>query len=543
MDENNNFQNMGPDPSLLSGNPQPQGNPYGQPQQPDPYAQPQQPDPYAQPQQADPYAQPQANPYGQPQGDPYAQPQQADPYAQPQANPYGQPQANPYGQPQGDPYGQSQADPYAQSGPAMEYSNQPSQDFGYQPGPGAAAQAPQPPKKKTGLIIGIIIAAVVLIGGGIAAFFLLRGSSDGKDGAEKVCKKFLNAYGDLDVDEMYECFPEEMVAGIAGSDFSGSKKEVEQAMSFLKGMFEIDDIEIENSEFLSDSELSTAQDKFNKANNCNVKFEKGARVNSKFTMKISFLGQSQEEEQKMAFICAYKGKKWYIIDASEDGKIEDEITEEEITTESEVDDGLDDMTEDDTEDDDSDESEAFVSTASSKVVDAPAGLSDKLEDLQFSFEGNIYSIPFPLADLPSDWHLIFDLDEDEKNIAAGESSYSNGYRNDKYDSSCSVYITVKNNTNAEIPYEQGEVTSFTLSIAYCEDGGQVPEVIFPKGITWGSTEEDIKNAYGDDYSVYDTSDGETRTITFSMNDYADTVSFYIDHEDGLNYVYLNHYEY
>ena len=538
MDENNNFQNMGPDPNLLSGNPQPQADPYAQPQT----------DPYAQP-QGDPYAQPQADPYAQPQGDPYAQ-QQANPYGQPQGDPYAQPQANPYGQPQGDPYAQQQASPYgqpqAQSGPAMEYNNQPSQDYGYQAGPAMNAQPPQPPKKKkTGLIIGIIAAAVLLIGGGIAAFFLFfNGSSDGKDGAEAVCKKFLNAYGDLDVNEMFECFPKEMSQGLVGSEFSGSKKELEQTLSFLKGMFEINDIKAESSELLSDSELQSVTDKFNKNNNCSVKFDKGAKVEMSFTMKVSFMGQSQEEDTDITFFCGYKDKKWYIIDANQDGSIDD-ITEEmtEATTEAIVDYEKPATETDLDNDDDDDDDEPFVSTAQSHTVDAPAGLSDKLEDMQFSFEGNIYKVPFPVADLPSDWGLIFELDDDEKNIAAGETSYSNGYKNDKYDNACSVYVSVKNNTTAEIPYEKGDVTSFTLSVAYCDDGAALPELILPKGITWGSTEDDIKAAYGDDYSVYDTSDGETRTITYSLNDYADTIALYIDHEDGLNYVYINHYEY
>ena len=42
----------------------------------------------------------------------------------------------------------------------------------------------------------------LLIGGGIAAFFLLRGDSDDIKGAEKVCEKFLDAYGDLDAKAM-----------------------------------------------------------------------------------------------------------------------------------------------------------------------------------------------------------------------------------------------------------------------------------------------------------------------------------------------------
>ena len=160
-------------PPQQQGYPQaPQGNPYGQPQQPpqqaNPYGQPQQPqaNPYGQPQpQANPYGQPQqpqANPYGQPQpqANPSGQPQQpqANPYgqppqaAQPQANPYGQPQpqANPYGQPQqpqANPYGQPQqpqANPYGQpQQPQANPYGQPQQPPGY-PQQGGYPQAANP---------------------------------------------------------------------------------------------------------------------------------------------------------------------------------------------------------------------------------------------------------------------------------------------------------------------------------------------------------------------------------------------------------------
>lgn len=527
MDENNNFSNMGPDPSILSGNPQqPQGNPYGQPQG----------DPYAQP-QGDPYAQ-QTNGFNQ-----YSQPQQPD------MNQYGQ-------QPQGDPYAQQpQGNQFSQQPqPAMEFNSQPQQDFGYQqPAAQMGGQPPVPPKKKkTGLIIGIIVAAIVLIGGGIAAYFLFfNKASDGLDGAEKVCKEFLEAYGELDVDKMFENIPKEATKGIGMSDLSGDRKQVEQTLEFLKGLFEIDDIKVEDSEILEGSDFDSYVDKFNTDNNCSLSFDKGAKVKMSCVIKVSFFGQSEEEEQELTFICGYKDKKWYIIDADE-GKSDndlDEITTEATTDDADMDD-LDDSTEADIDDDDMDddvddeEGEPFVSTAPSKTVEAPAEVGDKLEDLKFSFDGKVYQIPFAISELPSDWKMIFELDEDEKNIAAGETSYSNGYRNDKYDNSCSLYVSVSNDTDKEIPYEEGKVTSFSFNIAYC-DSDNYPELILPKGITWGSNEDDIKAAYGTDYSTYDSTDGDYRILTFSLSGegYYDTITFYVDHEDGLNNFSMSHSEY
>ena len=434
----------------------------------------------------------------------------------------------------------------------MEFNSQPQQpEFEPYPQTQQPGGFQEPPKKKkTGLIIGIIIAAVVLIGGGIAAYFLFfrsgSGSSDIK-GAEAVCKEFLEAYSDLNVDKMFKCVPEEFTEGVGMGDLSGDKKEVEQTLEFLKGMFEIDDIKILESEMLSDSDLSSVTDKVNSRNNTNLTFDKGAKVKASFVVKVSLFGQSQEEESEITFTCGYRNKRWYIIDSSDNGSNDDyeEITTEEITevetTESDSDNDLDDSTEAD-QDDDDDEEVPFTSTAPSKVVEAPAGMSENLEDMELSFDGKVLKVPFALSEFPSDWKLVFELDEDEKTIAAGETSYSRGYRNEKYDSACNAYLNVKNETDKDIPYEEGSVIGVTISIAY-NNGGEIPEVILPKGITWGSNEDDIKAAYGDDYSVYDTSDGDTRTLTFNMNDYKDTISLYIDKEDGLNYIYINHYEY
>jgi len=146
--------------------PQQPQNPYGQQPQQQPYGQqPQQPqNPYGQqPQQPQ---QPQ-NPYGQ-------QPPQQNPYGQqpPQQNPYGQqpPQQNPYGQqpPQQNPYGQQppQQNPYQQPPQQNPYGQQPPQ--------GPSGQFPPagpdgPKRKRTGLIIALavgiplVLAAIITV--------------------------------------------------------------------------------------------------------------------------------------------------------------------------------------------------------------------------------------------------------------------------------------------------------------------------------------------------------------------------------------------
>ena len=531
MDENNNFPNMGPDPNLLSGN-QPQDPYAGQPQ--DPYAgQPQ--DPYAgQPQ--DPYAGQQQESYSGQSQNPYGQQQES--YSGQSQNPYGQQQESYSGQSQ-NPYGQPQApqNPYGQ--PAMQFNDgaqqgaQPGAQMGFTPPPITPEVVK---KKKKGLIIGIIIAAVVLIGGGIAAFFLLRGDSDDIKGAEKVCEKFLDAYGDLDAKAMFDCFPEGTIKGTGMDELGTSEKEAETYLNMLKGMFSIDNIKVVSSEELSDSDLSDYIDDYNDENGKSISADKGARVEMSCDIKVSAFGMEETDTSEMTFICAYIKGKWYIIDADEDddeAEIDDGMDDwDENTTEAQIDDDSDDDLDNDNDDHDSD--------VPSKLADVPNGLSDNLSDLSFYFDGNIYTIPFDYSEFDTNtWKMSYDLDEDDKVLGSGESAYSIGFSSDKYDQYLSFYITVSNYTNADVDFEKGVVSSFNVAIDYTS--GDVPEMIMPKGITWGSNKADIENAYGEPNSTYDSSSLDYETMTYSVNDF-DSITFRVSDDKGLCGVDIYHYQ-
>ena len=592
--DGNNMNPMGPDPNMFGGQQpqqfgQPQGgqNPYGQPQQgQNPYGQPQQ---YGQPQapQGGQYGQSQQgqNPYGQPQQ--YGQPQapQGGQYGQPQApqgGQYGQPQApqggqNPYGQ-QGGQFGQPQApqggqNPYGQQGgqyggqpsaqPGMVYNDtsasnaytQPQPGFG---GPGSGGS--KPPKSgggnKTGLIIGIAAGAVVLIGIIVAAILILGGKNI--KGAEQASLGFVQAYSELDFEKMLEYVPEEIASS---DDYEFNEEDSEEMAELLESFgFELKDPEIVESERLDPKATAKEMnDKFD----TEFKFKNAARVVIDATMSITFFDETSEDDVEFEFTCGKIGGKWYIIDLEDNSDEVFEEEEEDLEGDIDTDDNDDDdddletatIDEDEEGDpsangeDDSDSEDGEyedissiaeiidMSTAPSHVVDAPAGVSDDYKDMCFSFEGTVYTMPFSLKELSSDWVLneSYFYKEDEE-LEPGDDSSSNQHENENYDEWFDLYLATCNPTEETIAYEDSYVKEFDADIDYC-DTDNYPELILSKGITWGSSLQDIYDAYGDANSVYMGYDNSYVYLYYYIDEYGfDELTLEVSFEKGLTRV-------
>ena len=519
MDENN-MNPMGPDPNLFSGQPQQPQFDQAQPQQPQ-FNQ-------AQPQQ--PGFQPQ-----QPQFD-QAQPQQPQ---QPGFQPQGQPGVQQPG------------------GPGMVYQDpaygQPPQQPG---GPGMGQPgAPQPPKKgNVGLIIGIIAAVVVLIGVLVGVLI----SSRNINGAKDVSLKFVESIGNLDFQSALECVPEELRDNEDFGFVNGDDEEMQQTIDLLKGFgFSIDDVEITSAERLDKKDIKEKNADFNTENGTNVKFKNAAKVDVTGIVSMSFLGQEKSEDLDFSFICAKIKGKWYIVDVDDHGEgildgeeeleeeeeeaeaaeaeAEEQDTEEEDATEASED--AEDVSQDDEESSDGEDISSIEdvldkSTAESHVVDVPDGVSDDPADLTFSFEGDVYTITFPVADLGSDWvcEESYFYKEDEE-LDAGDTASTYNYDNSKYDDYFYLYIGTCNTTEDTIAYKDSDVRSIDADIAYCDEDNY-PEMILSKGITWHSSLQDIYDAYGEPSSLYEGYDGEYIYLYYYF-DHSDELCLTVDYEDGV----------
>ena len=481
--DGNNMNPMGPDPNLM----------YGQPQQP------MQPDFGGQP-----------------------QPMQPDFGAQPQAPMGGQP-------------GMVYQDP--------GYGQQP--PVGGQPGFGGQPGGPNPPKSggsKTGLIIGIIAGAVVLLGIICAVLFV---SSRNIKGAEEVSVKFMNAFSELDFPTMVECIPDELKDDDAFEFLND--EETESSLALMKGFgFKIDDIEVKESRRIDPKKLTKD---FNADHGTKMKFSNAAEVDVKGTMFVSFLGESQEAEMDYTFTCGKSKGKWYIVNLDDHGEgvLNEDIVEEEPTTEEEVD-KEEPTTEEEEEEASDDEADQESSgddevgsiteildknTCPSKVAEVPAGVEDDPSSMSFALDGKAFKLPQKVSDLDSDWVLDDEyFTKGDEELDADDTSGSYQYKNSNYDDWFYLYISTCNPTDDTVAYEDSQIRTFDADIKWIDEGGAYPEVILPKGITWGSSLQDVYDAYGDADSIY-TYDDETVYLYYYF-EHGDELCIQLDYEKGVN---------
>ncbi len=432
-----------------------------------------------------------------------------------------------------------------------------------------SASAPSTPSggggKKTGLIIGIAAGAVALIGIIVAVVLLLGGKNI--KGAEEVSLKFMESFAELDAESMTECFPMEII-GTDGEDaiseMTDGLEEMVDELEEYNVEFSLKDIEITDSERLDPKPIN---EDFNKDFGQDVKFKNCAKVNVTSKMSMEVFGQTMDEPFDAEFTCAKIKNKWYIIDIVSEDDNEDlfgsddleedteEDTEEAIldedktaedteeTTEAEKD-TTEEATEQDTEEadnsgDDSDEIDTIkealaYNTAPSYLVDVPEGVGSDLFSLTFSFDGKVYSLPCSVSEVPSEWVLNEEyFYKGDEELDPGDTTSSNRYENEKYDEWFDFYIATYNPSSAAgaVAYEDSSICTVSADINYV-DTDSYPDAVLPKGITWGSSLQDIYDCYGEPYSVYESWDGEGCSLTYSSDQY-DTVYLNVDFKNGL----------
>ncbi len=478
---------------------------------------------------------------GQPQFDPNAQfQQQYD-----QAQQFGQQQydqAQQFGQQQYDQaqqFGQQGFDPNAGM-QQMQYQSDSEPSFN----PNIASpmgQAPMPPapapekKSKKGLIIGLSIAGVLLVAAALLIFvfdvFHIFKKDKGNDSAEAVVKQFIQAIGDADADKLMECVPKEAMGAL--SEYGTSKEEIQQALSLMKGFGLKVDGNVTSEEDMSVDEVKAAAPS---ASSLNI--SAGKRVKATVNMKMSLMGEEQNQTNDVTFICAKIDGKWYIVnsDASEDDFIDTEATTETPLTPPDTQATSEDNTQATTE-----ASKPGVDNAPSKVVTPPAGLSDSLWDTQISFDGHVLTLPCSLADLGDKWKLEDELSEKDKTLQPKDTSDSYSLTADGIDEWFYGYVSFVNDKTTVSGATDGKIYYMDLDIDYVEDPTKVPEVILPKGITWGSNSSDIKKAYGEPSYLSDEEGYDKIYMYYYDDSYDREFDFTLDRETGLEEIRVYNY--
>lgn len=207
------------------------------------------------------------------------------------------------------------------------------------------------------------------------------------------------------------------------------------------------------------------------------------------------------------------------LEKSEDDSIEEDVDIKEDTEEVEKE-----------ESDDSKQEEDDNKKAKTTVSDQ---LSSNWKDLQFQLNGQVLTLPCDYSDIEA-LGYSFDL---------SDYGYENGYILNPGDSTFST-IYLENAEGAELSVGfintgdeakdilECQIWSITGNVAY-ED--VVPDLVFPGGITWGDSLEDVEAAYGplDEEQIYTSDDGEMKAYYYEGDDGERMdVDIYINDADG-----------
>lgn len=478
-------------------------------------------------------------PYGQSQ---YGHPVQQQgavnyPYTHPQQgaftqSPYGQMTnentqvMNPYSQaPVGQQNGQSasSASPYGQSSSSRQIGQQSfgQQTFG-QPQFGQQSfgqqtygqqqfgqQFGQPPKKKgnKGLIIGLIIAAVLVVGGIIAIFAsgAFGTAKGGFDDPTEAIITFFDGFNARDNDVVRSTFPSNLNED-ASSDIENLLDDLNEADDSVE--FDVDSIDFSDATKLTKSEAS--------------KYGKGIKEAYEYDIDVEFTqdyqGSRVTATEPCRFVTIKWKNKWFNIYVKLDQKNIEVIDWGDVDN-------------DDYDDDD-------YSWDEDDNQDYQAGSIDlsELINAKVTINGNDYQFPIKYDDVKDDLPVDFEYGDHKGNekISAGNSG-SDYYQleKDAYDEYLYSYISMANPTDQELVAKDAYIYVLSMDISSC-DTSDVPQIVFPGGITWGSTKEEIIAAYGtpeydSDYTTtYTTTDGGYSSIDFAFDDEGklDSIYFY-----------------
>ncbi len=166
------------------------------------------------------------------------------------------------------------------------------------------------------------------------------------------------------------------------------------------------------------------------------------------------------------------------------------------------------------------DSEATVTDATvtdASLTDASAtdanGLLYDLYSKELIFDGHTYTIPFDYSKIMEKYS--FELSdygyEEGYKLSSGDMITGTiALENKDMDKNVSIWVGFINDTDSAADLKDTSVNSFRMDVRWAESD-DYPELILPGNITWGSTAEDIIDAYGepDEAPVYSEEYGYT----------------------------------
>lgn len=147
-----------------------------------------------------------------------------------------------------------------------------------------------------------------------------------------------------------------------------------------------------------------------------------------------------------------------------------------------------------------------------KLYKGPSLLGKSFSDFAFKYEGNLYTLPIPVKKLIDDgWSFARG-----SSIRVQCGTTAEGVILRKGNIAVSVIVH-----NYDLKYARTPINCYAVSLSACVDGPNV-NLLMPKGITLGSGEEELVQAFGKEYAKTHSIDEETDETTDKTKDAKNT---------------------
>ena len=330
-----------------------------------------------------------------------------------------------------------------------------------------------------------------------------------------VAMKYIQAFNDRDIEAVRACIPEEFSKSEALEDIFS-----DGADSELKGLkkFSLDEIEYGGTEYPYVQEVT---------DDISEKLDVDIKLEETYKISIGYVVNTVTVEERIFrdIICGKKDGKWYVVDPDQLSLGLSLASDHENFVKT-------------AEDVESIEEILRYDTAESKLASIPDGMSEDPCDCNFCLDGVVYKVPFDLSDLSDEWTLNTEyFYESSKELDPDEYAYSNMYTSSNYSKYFKPMFTTTNLTDKTISYEDSSVVGVNFdTYALYSDDDKYPEVIFPMGITWGSSLTDVYEAYGESETIYvpDFNSGAYLHYNFENGSIYLELTFHVDFEKGVD---------
>ena len=358
---------------------------------------------------------------------------------------------------------------------------------------------PEPPKKNNKGKIIFIISAIIFVLAGITGTLIFMLSNKEKGGAgslETICYSYVDAFNKTNASGLKDYI----------------SKDVSDKDSFVK---QVDNYSTEHKKLIKELDKSktevTIGDSYSKTDRIDILERYDYDKNKSDDVRDAFLSVKYTDQNDIensgtyscVITCMKVSNKWFIL----------EIKDIDI--------------------------KPYEKTG---AVDIPSGLSDDIMSREFYFAGKTLSLPFLYNEISDEYsYNLSDYGyDDDYELAPGDTIPGTiALYNDSIDKNADIWIGFINDTDEKRVISECKINTLYIDTSYT-DSGDLPELILPGGITWGSTAEDITKAYGNpSVDVYRVDDlGYTR-YTYNSSDYTYYIDLDVYDDKGLCTVNIN----